>query len=143
MVPIWAEDAASPLVVHIELRDVVADGLLCHLCKPLGVCLPHCLASSDTHVSGKVRSVAGSQAPPDRLFHMSAGQLLPNFQCLYAGDLGAMLRSGQAAHQALGSQTHSSLTANLIASSAQSQQYLANLGMGQVSSIWTSVTAQG
>ena len=43
-----------------------------------------------------------------------------------------MLGSGQAAHQALGSQNHSSLNANLNATSAQTQRYLAGLGMGQV-----------
>lgn len=116
-----------------DVWDIIADGLLSHLGNPLGVSLPHSLASNDSHRGGGFRPSAGSQAPLNPLSHISTAQLLPNFQSLYGGNPGAMLGSGQAAHQALGAQTHSSLTANLNASNAQTQRYLANLGMGQVS----------
>lgn len=111
-----------------------AGGLLHHLGNPLGVSLPHSLTLSDTHLDTRgYRSSASAQVSANQLSHISTAQLLPNaFPSLYASNPGAMLGSGQAAHQALGSQNHSSLNANLNATSAQTQRYLAGLGMGQV-----------
>lgn len=117
-----------------DFLTISAGGLLQHLGNPLGVSLPHSLASSDTHLDRGFRSSSATAGPSNPLAHISAAQLLPNFQSLYTSNPGAMLGSGQAAHQALGSQTQSSLTANLNAGSTQTQRYLAGLGMGQVRS---------
>ena len=133
-----ASAGALPIYALISKPDIYlltsAGGLLHHLGNPLGVSLPHSLTLSDTHLDTRgYRSSANAQVSANQLSHISTAQLLPNaFPSLYASNPGAMLGSGQAAHQALGSQNHSSLNANLNATSAQTQRYLAGSGMGQV-----------
>lgn len=83
--------------------------------------------------SGSGPSSAGNHA----IAQISAAQLLPNFQSLYAQNPGALLGSGQAAGMALGSHTHNPLSSGLNSTSGPlamgAARYLAGLGMNTVS----------
>lgn len=127
-------------------RNWSADGLP-SLGNPLGLSMQPSQAPNSPQDRGYRGPSAGpgGSASNNPLAQISAAQLLPNYcQSLYGTNPGAMLGSGQAAGMALGSHSHTSLSAGLNASSSPlamgAARYLAGLGMGSTVScllFWT------